>query len=740
MSAETEAPVVDLTNCDREPIHIPGAIQPHGVLLVLREPELTIVQVSENVADHLQLSPDAVLGRPLSNLLLDPSAELVREALADGRWESVNPLRLEVRGKHFDGIVYRHDGVLILELEPTSIGVSPESVHHPLRAALMSLKFARTLPELCATVVREVKHLTGFERVLLYRFDKDGHGSVEAEAKEAALEPYLGLHYPASDIPRQARELCLRNWLRVIPDVRYTPARVVPSLRPQTGAPLDLSFSVLRSVSPVHLEYLANMGIRASMSISLLVGDRLWGLISCANHSGPRRIPYETRSASEVLGRLASLQIAALEARGAAELRASRRTTQESLADALRSGEGLESLLTRPEELLALVNAGGVTVLSDQKQQSCGRTPPPELIAALGKWVEEQTGLVPFATASLPALFPPAVPSKETASGLLTFALPGTPRRRLLWFRPEVPTTVRWGGDPNKSVVTDPQLRVHPRRSFELWKEEVRFQSARWTAGDVEAAEDLRRNALEIDLERQVLKEQRAVRARDELVAVVSHDLRNPLGVIQMQATILLRTVGPGDHEFSRRLRSSAEHIQRSVDRMNTLIRDLLDLAKLEAGRFRLQCHPQQIGEMIEEALLILRPLADAKRIALTAAPREAQVNADRDRIFQVLSNLVGNAIKFTPPGGRVSLHCETRDGEVLVTVSDTGPGIPSDMLVNVFDRYWQARGGDQGAGLGLFIAKGIVEAHGGRIWAEARAEPGATFTFTLPTVGRAAS
>lgn len=715
-------------------------IQPHGVLLALREPELTIMQVSENVADHLELSPDALLGGPLSRLLFPAAVDLVREALADGRWESVNPLRLEVRGKQFDGILHRHDGALILELEPLSVAV-PQSVHHSLRTALMSLQSARNLPALCETVVGEVKRLTGFERVVLYRFDQDGHGSVDAEARDASLEPYLGLHYPASDIPKQAREPYLRNWLRIIPDARYTPVRVVPPLRPQTGAPLDLSFAVLRSVSPVHLEYLANLGIRASMRISLVVRDRLWGLLSCANHSGPRRIPYEIRSGSEVLGRLASLQIGALEGRGAAERRASNRTRQEALAEALRGGSGFESLLERPKELLALVNAGGATVLWDGKQQSCGRTPPPELIVSLAEWVEGQTGLVPFATASLPALFAPAVGSKEAASGLLTFALPGKPRRRLLWFRPEVLSTIHWAGDPNEPVATDPHMRSHPRRSFDLWKEEVRLQSARWAVGDIEAAEDLRRSAVEIDLEHQVLREQRAVRARDDLVAVVSHDLRNPLGVIQMQATTLLRTAGPSDHEFSRRLRTSAEHIQRSVDRMNTLIRDLLDLAKLEAGRFTLQCYPQQVGEMIEEALLILRPLADAKRITLTAASREAQVNADRDRIFQVLSNLVGNAIKFTPAGGRVNLECDTRAGEVLVTVSDTGPGIPAHMLVNVFDRYWQARSGDQqGTGLGLFIAKGIVEAHGGRIWAEARAESGATFTFTLPLTERAAS
>ncbi len=262
----------------------------------------------------------------------------------------------------------------------------------------------------------------------------------------------------------------------------------------------------------------------------------------------------------------------------------------------------------------------------------------------------------------------------------------------------------------------------------------MRLQSAPWTAGDIEAAEDLRRYALEVDLERQVLREQRAVRARDDLVAVVSHDLRNPLGVIQMQATILLRTVGPSDHEFSRRLRSSAEHIQRSVDRMNTLIRDLLDLAKLEAGRFTLQRQPQQMGEMVDEALLILRPLADARRIQLQAGLHEARVSADRDRIFQVFVESRGQCHQVYAAGWASEPELRDTRAEVWVTVADTGPGIPANMLANVFDRYWQARSGDQqGAGLGLFIAKGIVEAHGGRIWAEAHADCGATFTFTLP-------
>jgi two-component system, chemotaxis family, sensor kinase Cph1 len=295
---------------------------------------------------------------------------------------------------------------------------------------------------------------------------------------------------------------------------------------------------------------------------------------------------------------------------------------------------------------------------------------------------------------------------------------------------------INWGRNSRKPVETDRSMRISPRRSFELWTEEVRLHSALWTASDLEAAENLRRDAVEIDLERQVVREQRAVRARDDLVAVVSHDLRNPLGVIQMQAAILLQTVGSGSEEFSRRIQTSVDHIQRAVRRMNTMIRDLLDLAKLEAGRFTLQCTQCQINELVEESLLILRPLAEAKWITLTSDLRGDLVNADRDRIFQVLSNLVGNAIKFTPGQGSIFVRAETMNAEVRVTVSDTGPGIPPDQLANLFDRYWQARPSDQeGSGLGLFIAKGIIEAHGGRIWTEACAGAGATFVFTLPVL-----
>ncbi|PYP75041.1 MAG: histidine kinase, partial [Gemmatimonadetes bacterium] len=669
-----EHSLIDLTNCDREPIHIPGSIQPHGVLLVMTEPDLEIIQASENVIDHIGMRTEDVLTRPLSALFDQSSVEAVRTALSGGPWERANAIRIVTSGKPFDAIVHRHEGAAIVELEPASAVSAEDMEHHPLRQTLIRVQDVGTVRELANIVVEEVKRVTGFDRVMFYRFNEVGDGSVDAESVEPGLEPYLGLHYPASDIPQQARQLYLENRLRIIADARSRPARIVPTLRPDTGAPLDLRFAVLRSVSPIHLEYMANMGLRASMSIALVVRDRLWGLISCANHTGPRPVAQYLRVACDFLGRLTSLQIDALEDREAAARRTSSQVTASQLSDAMRTDDDatdnvLEKLLARSGELLRLVDAEGVAVVEGTgKPITAGRTPPPAFIQEIAKWLEDRTS--PFSTASLATQFPAAAVAKNVASGLLTFALPGQPLRRLLWFRPEIVRTVTWGGDPRKPAKRDDSMRLHPRASFAAWQEEVRLQSHPWTDGDLAAAEDLRRYALEIDLERQVLRASRAVFARDEILAIVSHDLRNPLGVVQMDAAHLKTWEVPGNKDISSKLRASADRILRSVSLMSRLIADLLDMAKIDAGRLDLRREPEPSRALIGDALSILEPLANAKQITFEKELTEAPpVNADRDRIFYVLSNIIGNAIKFTPEGGTITLRTERRRSELLIIV-----------------------------------------------------------------------
>jgi light-regulated signal transduction histidine kinase (bacteriophytochrome) len=722
--------MADPSDCAQEPIHIPGTIQPFGVLLVVSEPDMTITQVSENVSDHLAVGIEDVLGQPLGSLMPTAFVNELSQVLREDQWHTADPLRVLVLGRQFDAIVHRHDGAAILELEPPPAPIAAEPIHHPFRTALMRVQRASKLDELAKVVVQEMQRTTGFERIMFYRFHEDGSGSVDAEARALGLEPYLGLRYPASDIPAQARQLYVVNWLRLIFDADQQPARIVPPRRPDTGRPLDLSFSVLRSVSPVHIEYMKNMGVRASMSISLVVRDQLWGLISCLNHTGPRRVSHDIRSACEFLGRLVSLQIAAFEDRERLAARASRRATEEALHRAMREFAGddvLAALAAHPTNLLSLVDAAGAAAVSAGAVLTCGRTPPREVIREIAEWLEHRTDLRPFATASLGELFPPARVFADVASGVLTFALPGG---RLLWFRPEIIRTVSWGGDPTKPV--DAGDRLRPRHSFALWKETVRFRALPWSASDLDTADGLQRRAIEVDIERRLAAEQRAVRARDELVAIVSHDLRGPLNVIQLQAADVLHRLAPDTQPEASGLRLPLERIGRSASRMKALVDDLLDLARIEAKRFSLDRRLVNSRDMIDDALDHARPLADAKHITLVTEARALpRLDADPQRVSQLLSNLIGNAIKFTPEGGHVTIHAEPHDGELWVMIADTGPGIAADELSHVFDRYWtSAHKG--GAGLGLYIARGIVEAHGGQIWANSSSS-GATLTFTLP-------
>jgi two-component system, chemotaxis family, sensor kinase Cph1 len=354
--------VVDLADCDKEPIHIPGFIQPHGILFALHEPDLLISQVSANVAEVLGSPPEQLLGASLQQLLESPSLGHVVEALRSDRPQENNPLPIVMGSRSFEGIVHRHQGATILELEPERMGAEEEGpLARSLLRATAKLQASPNERELFATAVREVRALTGFDRVMLYRFDEEENGAVIAEDKLDGLDPFLGLHYPASDIPRQARQLYLLNWLRLIPDREYLPVPIVPALRPDNQQPLDLSFSVLRSVSPIHLEYLKNMGLRASMSISLVQGPRLWGLISCG-HQSPQYVPYRVRLACEFIGRVTAQQIAARGEFEAVEVHQRQRGLQRRLIEEMRAEEGpiLSGLLRHPAELMELVGASGV--------------------------------------------------------------------------------------------------------------------------------------------------------------------------------------------------------------------------------------------------------------------------------------------------------------------------------------------------------------------------------------------
>ena len=441
----------DLTHCDREPIHIPGLIQPHGVLLVLQDLDLNVVQVSSNVFEQLGMHPQDLLGKPLSMVLGSEQVDLVRQCL-DEDFEHVNPLDISMRNqaeqRHFDGIVHRCNTQFILELEPKPTNQSPDFFEFYKRAkvTISKIQKAPTLLKMCEVVVQEVRNSTGFERVMVYHFDADGSGQVIAEDRTETQPSYLGLRYPASDVPNQAKQLYTLNWLRLIPDSTYEPIELVPVLNPLDNEPTDLSLAVLRSVSPVHLEYLQNMGVSASMSISLIQDQKLWGLIAC-HHSTPRYVNYSVRTLCEFVGQVMSIELANKQAYEDLDYKMALNVLQGSFVESLSRSERLVTgLVALDSKLLELVNASGAAICAGEEIFCIGQTPSKPELYALQDWVKTQIEYNLLQTRSLSKLYPAAESFKAVASGLLALELSKARQHYILWFRPEVIQAVNWGG------------------------------------------------------------------------------------------------------------------------------------------------------------------------------------------------------------------------------------------------------------------------------------------------------
>lgn len=500
---------IDLDNCAREPIHIPGSIQPRGVLVVVREPGFEVRQVSANVAELLGRPVDAVLGRHLSALIgAEQSARVEHAAAIFGNLSRRNPVEcvVEVHGESrpFDAILHRDaDGVLLVEFE-IAYGERPFSfpnTYQAVRNSVEELNRADTLTELYDTAARAVRELTGFDRVMVYRYDEDYNGEVVAESKREDLNSFLGLHYPSTDIPAQARALYEKNWLRLISDVNYTPAPLVPAVDPERGAPLDLTYSTLRSVSPIHVEYLQNMGVQASMSISLLRQGRLWGLIACHHYAGPHLPPFGTRVAAEFLGSTLSLRLVdrfegdQLQKRLAAQAVLAKLT-----GAALYDGEPLAAALLGAPDLLDLVPADGAAVDIEGDHRMLGSVPPPEVVAAVVAWARE-AGEEIASTECLSRELPDLDVDPRVAAGALALNLPDG--QYAVWFRREVLRSVDWGGDPHDKAVgfsegnDGQELRLSPRKSFDRWREIVHQRSEPWAPSETESAEALRRQLVE---------------------------------------------------------------------------------------------------------------------------------------------------------------------------------------------------------------------------------------------------
>ena len=532
---------VDLISCEREPIHIPGSIQPHGLMLVVDLQEMVVLQFAGNTLFLLGILPHQVTQLPLHKLFRKQSLALIVDRLrvpAGTTAPSIFPgLSTRTSSLTLDASVHVQGDFGIIELEPARGADKAETTPlSQVKSMLAVLQATDTFEDYCQAAATQVRLNSGYDRVMIYQFLHDGSGKVIAEDKADGLEGYLGKHYPASDIPPQAREIYRRNWLRIIPDINYTPVPLTPLMINHNGRPLDMTYCALRSVSPIHLEYLRNMGVTATMAVSIVLGEKLWGLIVC-HHYTPHYVAADLRMGYELFAQIFSLQLEARIAADTARRRMAVRHVKEVLAARLITASNIgENLLAGDLTLLDLISAGGVAVWLDGKLSTLGQTPPAEFIVELVNWLNGLNEAV-ISTFQLGALYPPAIPFAAIASGLLAISLPHRATDYVIWFRPEIVSDVIWAGDPHKPVEVGPHGdRLTPRKSFEVWQETVREQSVPWDEVEIEAVHALRvwlleNVLLQVDLARQ--QREATLAYQSMLMAELDHRVKNILANIQ---------------------------------------------------------------------------------------------------------------------------------------------------------------------------------------------------------------
>ena len=753
-------PALDLTNCDREPIHIPGAVQPHGVLLAVDERTGRIVQASENVGAVLGRDTAAVLHDRLEAAVGRGAASRIAQALRDAKGATGSIfVEIAVDGEPtgFDAIVHARGGVQIVELEPAQPSSSAELEHFfsIVRAAVEQLQRAADVDELCDRLAEQFAIVAGFDRTMVYRFDRDWNGEVIAERRDPSLPPFLGLHYPASDIPRQARELYRRSVLRLIPDASYSPARLVPPNNPLSEAPLDLSDSVLRSVSPVHLQYLANMGVVASCSASLLKHGELWGLVAL-HHRTPRRLPYRVRVACEMLARTAGLGITALEDRGEFAYRMRLRALQPSLLAAVAKDGSFEETVSS-KALLDIADADGAAIKTEGEPLLTGVTPRLRDVRRLLRWLDDRSGTdpaEPFVTDALSLMNPDFADLKDMASGVLAVPLTTTKGGWIVWFRPEQERSVVWSGRPEKPRDGE---TLTPRTSFDAWRETVRERSRPWEQAHVDAAVELRRLLSDVMMRRTrefARLNAELARSNAELESfayVASHDLKEPLRGLAHYAAFLISDHAESLDERGREMLTSMRAL---TMRMEQQIESMLDLARVTADTPSTRVTDLDLA--LDEALALLAGRIAEMQVEIVRPERLGTGVIAPARAREVFVNLIGNAIKYndrdrkrveifvadaTPPRRATGPTSLPAAGSMrTLAVRDNGIGIRERHLETVFAMFKRLHAQEHfggGSGAGLAIARKIVEQNGGLMWVESVVGEGSTFYFTVPEAER---
>lgn len=740
---------VDLTACDREPIHLPGSIQPHGGLLAADLQTGEVLLASANCEAWTGRAPSALMGASLNGVM----AEICPEWSAPvAETDSlVRHLRTHVHGRADVDVVSHDSGDFrVVEFEAGGHAAELLEVNGRLEAVLSAVQACMREEELYRRVPPLLAELIGFDRVMIYLFGPEGHGSVVGEHMAAPAESYLGLHYPATDIPLQARRLYVLNRVRGIVDSHAEP---VPLVGIRGASSLNMAFCQTRSVSPIHMQYLRNMGVRASFSASLVDGDQLSGLIAC-HHGQPLHLPYTLRSAIAVCARAVSDRLLFLREARAHETERARHAAQLLfLRHFILSNSPLEALRVAGPDALAMVGADAFIVLLDGGVFELGEA---EVVRAWRPVVEHARDAGPvdiIATNSVASAYPElAATDADLPGGMLL--VPVAERGVIAWLRAERIREVRWAGEPPER---DGTKALTPRSSFEAWTERVRGTSVPWQDIELEVARILRRTTAQLlgqapdtlqtadeillrmvayiqQLEVANARLRRSNEDLEQFAYAASHDLRAPLRTVKGYADLIEDHLQTDGMELPPAVAELWRPISDGVDNMSSMLDGLLEFARL--GQVELNLMHVELDAVLEVVHTSLQRRIDETGASVTWTALPA-VHGSRPQLVRLFQNLVENAIKYGRDGVPPVVHIDglQEGGGVRIEVHDNGRGIPANLQERVFLLFRRAHPHTaDGTGVGLALSRRIMERHGGTIHLHSEVGSGSTFELFFPS------
>jgi light-regulated signal transduction histidine kinase (bacteriophytochrome) len=775
--------------CAQEMIQHIGTVQSHGLLFALSGPDLLVRQVSGNVSQMLGISPQDLLGCSFEKVLGTSQFTAFQSTLCSAHPMSTMLLHLPAPGDTLAMrcVAHQQNNLFIVELEPVkgAQALDPFDIDTHIRIPLSQMELAPDITELTQTVTREIRKLSGFDRVIVYRFDADWNGEVIAEASKPSPISYLGLHFPATDIPPQVRRLCLANRVRVIADVDsiaapiISLAQVIPT-GATTAEPLDLTRAVLRAASPVHLEYLSNMDVQATMTVSIIVKKQLWGMIAC-HHSVPHRVDHSIRAVCELIGQTLASQIALRNDNVALQSRLASRKLLETLMTGIEQCKTPVEAENYPRsQLLNLFDAHAAVCCLEGVVSTDGLPVDLEKLAPVISKLRQKAVHGIASTDRFSELCPEITIGPGDFCGALFIGMTDGSDDYLLILLRELVKSVSWAGDPNNTVTVDDRDHLHPRTSFNAWHELVRGRSRLWSEVELERASNLREQLLRLGateqqkrLQEQLLQSQK-LESIGQLAAGIAHEINTPTQyvgdntrfvrdcfvrllaftdrVYEMSLPQHQPTPWPQRSEEIARLRSELdleflrEEIPKALDQS---IEGLSSVAKI-VGAMKEFSHPGGLSKVpadlnsaIESTSIVCQNRwKTVASLVLQLDPNLPSVSVLLSEFNQVILNLIVNAADAIADSatiaprrpGRIVVTTRALGDRVEIRVQDNGPGIPPSVAKKIFEPFFTTKPVGKGTGQGLMLSRNIIiKKHNGELRFEPAPDGGTVFIVQLP-------